>query len=220
MFNAQQMVDKFADWVSKYPIVSIEDPLDQNDWDGYVNMTKSLGGKTQIVGDDFFVTNPTRFKKGIDMAACNSILIKVNQIGMCRIGALHVRDWFARSDPDTVHLCLQVPSRRPLSASRWVRPLTTESSALTDPVRPRMPSFLILPLALLLARYPPNSFFVACDEFVARGVTDRLLSLCVCVLHFGELSGGCGVNSPSLSDQDWLPVPYRPYGQVQPAHPY
>jgi|EP00670_Eutreptiella_braarudii_P006105 enolase len=81
VFNAQQMVDKFADWVSKYPIVSIEDPLDQNDWDGYVNMTKSLGGKTQIVGDDFFVTNPTRFKKGIDMAACNSILIKVNQIG-------------------------------------------------------------------------------------------------------------------------------------------
>jgi len=81
VFNAQQMVDKFADWVSKYPIVSIEDPLDQNDWDGYVAMTKSLGGKTQIVGDDFFVTNPTRFKKGIDMAACNSILIKVNQIG-------------------------------------------------------------------------------------------------------------------------------------------
>eukprot|EP00668_Euglena_longa_P043430 GGOE01057722.1.p1 GENE.GGOE01057722.1~~GGOE01057722.1.p1 ORF type:complete len:175 (-),score=54.60 GGOE01057722.1:102-551(-) len=67
--------------MAKYPIVSIEDPLDQNDWDGYVNMTKTLGGKVQIVGDDFFVTNPTRFKKGIDLKACNSILIKVNQIG-------------------------------------------------------------------------------------------------------------------------------------------
>jgi enolase len=81
LFSAAEMVEKFAGWVAKYPIVSIEDPLDQNDWDGYVNMTKSLGGKVQIVGDDFFVTNPTRFKKGIDMGACNSILIKVNQIG-------------------------------------------------------------------------------------------------------------------------------------------
>jgi len=75
------MIEKFTKWINDYPITSIEDPLDQNDWEGYTAMTKALGSKTQIVGDDFFVTNPTRFKKGIDMGACNSILIKVNQIG-------------------------------------------------------------------------------------------------------------------------------------------
>eukprot|EP00996_Jenningsia_fusiforme_P000367 NODE_1312_length_1591_cov_351.403372_g1177_i0.p1 GENE.NODE_1312_length_1591_cov_351.403372_g1177_i0~~NODE_1312_length_1591_cov_351.403372_g1177_i0.p1 ORF type:complete len:432 (+),score=116.00 NODE_1312_length_1591_cov_351.403372_g1177_i0:71-1366(+) len=81
LFSASEITDIFEKWVAKYPIVSIEDPLDQNDWDGYVDITKRLGGKTQIVGDDFFVTNPTRFKQGIDRHACNSILIKVNQIG-------------------------------------------------------------------------------------------------------------------------------------------
>ena len=58
-----------------------EDGLDQNDWDGYVNMTKALGKKVQIVGDDFFVTNPERLSKGIKIKAANAILIKVNQIG-------------------------------------------------------------------------------------------------------------------------------------------
>jgi enolase len=67
--------------VAKYPIYSIEDGLDQNDWEGYVKLTQQLGSKCQLVGDDFFVTNPERFKKGIDMKACNAILIKVNQIG-------------------------------------------------------------------------------------------------------------------------------------------
>jgi enolase len=81
IFSAQEMIEKFTAWITNYPIVSIEDPLDQNDWEGYCAMTKALGSKTQIVGDDFFVTNPTRFKKGIDMGACNSILIKINQIG-------------------------------------------------------------------------------------------------------------------------------------------
>eukprot|EP01001_Neometanema_parovale_P005226 NODE_1832_length_1590_cov_205.988412_g1745_i0.p1 GENE.NODE_1832_length_1590_cov_205.988412_g1745_i0~~NODE_1832_length_1590_cov_205.988412_g1745_i0.p1 ORF type:complete len:432 (+),score=133.99 NODE_1832_length_1590_cov_205.988412_g1745_i0:61-1356(+) len=81
LFTASEMVEKFSSWCEKYPITSIEDPLDQNDWEGYVDITKKLGSKTQLVGDDFFVTNPTRFKKGIDMGACNSILIKVNQIG-------------------------------------------------------------------------------------------------------------------------------------------
>ena len=81
LFTADEMIDLFSGWVKKYPIISIEDPLDQDDWEGYVKLTKSIGDKIQIVGDDFFVTNTKRLKKGIDMGACNSILIKVNQIG-------------------------------------------------------------------------------------------------------------------------------------------
>ena len=81
LYTADEMIAKYTGWVNKYPIISIEDPLDQDDWDGYVKMTKSLGSKIQIVGDDFFVTNTKRLEKGIGMGACNSILIKVNQIG-------------------------------------------------------------------------------------------------------------------------------------------
>jgi enolase len=75
------MIELYTGWVNKYPIISIEDGLDQDDWDGYVKLTKALGNKIQIVGDDFFVTNTKRLEKGIAMGACNSILIKVNQIG-------------------------------------------------------------------------------------------------------------------------------------------
>jgi enolase len=81
LFTADDMIAKYADWCKKYPIVSIEDGLDQNDWDGYVKFTKVLGKKVQIVGDDFFVTNPVRLAEGIKIKAANSILIKVNQIG-------------------------------------------------------------------------------------------------------------------------------------------
>jgi enolase len=81
LFTADEMIETFTGWVNKYPIISIEDPLDQDDWDGYVKLTKALGSKIQIVGDDFFVTNTRRLEKGIAMGACNSILIKVNQIG-------------------------------------------------------------------------------------------------------------------------------------------
>ena len=81
LFTAEEMIAIYADWSKKYPIYSIEDGLDQNDWDGYVRMTKTLGKALQIVGDDFFVTNPERLGKGIKMGACNAILIKVNQIG-------------------------------------------------------------------------------------------------------------------------------------------
>jgi len=81
LFSADEMIDIYTKWVNKYPIISIEDPLDQDDWDGYVKMTKALGSRIQIVGDDFFVTNTKRLEKGIGMGACNSILIKVNQIG-------------------------------------------------------------------------------------------------------------------------------------------
>ncbi|AGT42748.1 phosphopyruvate hydratase [Treponema pedis] len=81
LFTADQMIDLFKNWIASYPIVSIEDPLDQNDWEGYARMTKELGGKIQIVGDDFFVTNTRRLARGIEEGACNSILIKLNQIG-------------------------------------------------------------------------------------------------------------------------------------------
>lgn len=81
LFTPDEMIGIYSQWISKYPIYSIEDGLDQNDWDGYVKFTKSLGKKIQIVGDDFFVTNPVRLEKGIKMNAANAILIKVNQIG-------------------------------------------------------------------------------------------------------------------------------------------
>lgn len=81
VLTSEQMVDFYADWVSKYPIVSIEDGLHEDDWAGYELMTKKLGKQIQIVGDDLFVTNPERLKRGIDEGAANSILIKLNQIG-------------------------------------------------------------------------------------------------------------------------------------------
>ena len=67
--------------VNKYPIISIEDGLDENDWEAWVYLTKVLGNKVLLVGDDLFVTNPEYLKKGIEMKVANSILIKVNQIG-------------------------------------------------------------------------------------------------------------------------------------------
>ncbi len=81
LFTADEMIDLYKKWIGSYPIISIEDPLDQNDWEGYTRLTEELGGKVQIVGDDFFVTNTERLKKGIAEGACNSILIKLNQIG-------------------------------------------------------------------------------------------------------------------------------------------
>jgi enolase len=81
LFTANEMIDIYKGWVTKYPIISIEDPLDQNDWEGYARLTDELGSKIQIVGDDFFVTNTERLARGINDGACNSILIKLNQIG-------------------------------------------------------------------------------------------------------------------------------------------
>ena len=71
----------YADLVAKYPLVSIEDPLDENDWAGYKTLTEQIGDKVQIVGDDLFVTNPERLEKGINEGAANALLVKVNQIG-------------------------------------------------------------------------------------------------------------------------------------------
>ena len=80
-YNSAQMADFFVDWVNRYPIISIEDGFDENDWDGWKLMTEKLGNRIQLVGDDLFVTNPKILQQGISKNIANSILIKVNQIG-------------------------------------------------------------------------------------------------------------------------------------------
>jgi len=79
--TSAQMVDLYADLSARYPIVSIEDGLDEDDWDGWAELTRRLGGRLQLVGDDLFVTNVTRLERGIAAGIGNSILVKVNQIG-------------------------------------------------------------------------------------------------------------------------------------------
>ena len=79
--TSEEMVAFYEDLVSKYPIISIEDGLDENDWDGFKLMTERLGDKIQIVGDDLFVTNTAKLEEGIQKGIANSILIKLNQIG-------------------------------------------------------------------------------------------------------------------------------------------
>jgi enolase len=79
--SSEEMAAYWEDWCNKYPIISIEDGMAENDWNGWTNLTKAVGENVQLVGDDLFVTNVKFLKKGIDLGACNSILIKVNQIG-------------------------------------------------------------------------------------------------------------------------------------------
>ncbi len=79
--SADEMIDYYADLVANYPLVSIEDPLDEEDWTGWKAITDSLGGKVQIVGDDLFVTNPERLARGIATGTANALLVKLNQIG-------------------------------------------------------------------------------------------------------------------------------------------
>ena len=79
--TTDEMIDMYADWLEKYPIISIEDGLGERDWDGWKKLTDRLGSKVQLVGDDLFVTNPKILKEGIEKGIANSILIKVNQIG-------------------------------------------------------------------------------------------------------------------------------------------
>lgn len=81
VMTSEEMVDMWEDFVNKYPIISIEDGMGENDWEGWQLLTKRLGNRIQIVGDDLFVTNTERIKKGIEMKAANSVLIKLNQIG-------------------------------------------------------------------------------------------------------------------------------------------
>ena len=79
--SSEELVDYYEDLVNRFPICSIEDGLQEEDWDGWQRLTKALGGKIQLVGDDLFVTNTKRLKKGIELEAGNAILVKVNQIG-------------------------------------------------------------------------------------------------------------------------------------------
>ena len=80
-FNSDEFTDYLADWVDRYPIISIEDGMDENDWDGWKLLTEKTGDKVQLVGDDLFVTNPKILAHGIERSIANSVLIKVNQIG-------------------------------------------------------------------------------------------------------------------------------------------
>lgn len=79
--TAEELIEEWKRLCEKYPIISIEDPLDEEDWDGWKKLTEQLGSKVKLVGDDLFVTNPARLKKGIENGCANSILIKLNQIG-------------------------------------------------------------------------------------------------------------------------------------------
>ena len=79
--TTDQLISYYQELITKYPIISIEDPVDQNDWEGFTKITEIMGDKIQLVGDDLFVTNKTYLQKGIDLKAGNAILIKVNQIG-------------------------------------------------------------------------------------------------------------------------------------------
>ena len=80
-YSTEEFIELIKSWTQAYPIISIEDALDENDWDGWLLLTKELGKKVQLVGDDLFVTNPKIFQKGIDKRIANAILIKLNQIG-------------------------------------------------------------------------------------------------------------------------------------------
>ena len=79
--SAEDMAKVYEELINEYPIVSIEDPLQEDDWEGYTKLTAAIGEKVQIVGDDFFVTNPERLARGIEEKAANALLVKVNQIG-------------------------------------------------------------------------------------------------------------------------------------------
>ena len=79
--TSAEMVDMWAGLVGNYPIVSLEDPMDEEDWDGFAALTARIGDKVQVVGDDLFVTNPERLSRGIEAGSANAILVKVNQIG-------------------------------------------------------------------------------------------------------------------------------------------
>src|SRR5678816_4531985 len=81
--TSEQLVDYWESWINQYPIISIEDGMAEDDWDGWKMLTERVGKKIQLVGDDFFVTNVDRLQQGIERGVANALLVKVNQIGTC-----------------------------------------------------------------------------------------------------------------------------------------
>ena len=81
VLSCDQLIDMWEDFVQRYPIISLEDGMGENDWDGWRKLTQRLGRRLQLVGDDLFVTNTERIRKGIELGAANAVLIKLNQIG-------------------------------------------------------------------------------------------------------------------------------------------
>ena len=106
--SADEMAAYYAELVSAYPLVSIEDPLSEEDWDGWQALTEQLGDRVQIVGDDLFVTNPERLQRGIDERAANALLVKVNQIGTLT----ETLDAVAHGPPQRLPLHDEPPLRR------------------------------------------------------------------------------------------------------------
>ena len=100
VLNSEQLIDMWEDFAQKYPIISLEDGMGENDWDGWIKLTKRLGRRLQLVGDDLFVTNSGRIRKGIELGAANAVLIKLNQIGtltetLDAISTAHRAGWTA-----------------------------------------------------------------------------------------------------------------------------
>ncbi len=122
--SPQEMADYWAELAAKYPIVSIEDGMDEEDWDGWKLLTDTIGDKVQLVGDDLFVTNPVRLRRGIELGVGNSILVKVNQIGTLS------RD--ARGDPHRPRGGLHARSSRTARG----RPRTRRSPTSPSPPAP------------------------------------------------------------------------------------
>ena len=100
VLNSDQLIDMWEDFAQKYPIISLEDGMGENDWDGWRKLTKRIGRRLQLVGDDLFVTNSGRIRKGIELGAANAVLIKLNQIGtltetLDAINTAHRAGWTA-----------------------------------------------------------------------------------------------------------------------------
>jgi enolase len=127
-FSAEEFTDYLAGWVDQYPIISIEDGMDESDWDGWKYHTEKLGGKVQLVGDDLFVTNTKILERGINEKVANSILIKVNQIGT-------LTETLA-----AIEMARKAGPRTPLSPIWWWRPIPGRSRPGHSPVQIGWPS--------------------------------------------------------------------------------
>lgn len=160
--TADQLIDFYENLVNKYPIVSIEDGMAENDWEGWKKMTERLGKRIQIVGDDLFVTNPKILKEGIDKGIANSILIKLNQIGTLT-ETLDASRWpnvpdIPRSSPTAQEKLKTPPWPTFLSQSMQVRSRPAPSAAPTGSVN-------IISFCASKTNWTPSPFSVARKSF-------------------------------------------------------